>query len=307
MKKLDNRRLDYDAKSNALRKNKSPKPEAQEEVDHCRKKYEESTFALDRLMKQIDEMDVGLSVPLQSFVSLQQSYYEQSYSCFHSSASRKTTTSPFSMPMNMLKSSLKDNSVDAVDSSNFRETPPFGNDSGVFSKIEAQPTAPPILEDNMSKLSLSNDQINTEGSASRSDAPIKQVVALYDFTKEKGNDGELSIEKDQILDVMEFVNDDWLRGRNEEGQTGIFPASYVSDYLVTTSNMNGSTPFISIDASLKNNISLSPKSGLEKLNAFHPPSKNVGQSKASCGDCSCSDFSPNVFKKGQCNNCFHYH
>ncbi|RUP23581.1 hypothetical protein BC936DRAFT_138983 [Jimgerdemannia flammicorona] len=27
----------------------------------------------------------------------------------------------------------------------------------------------------------------------------------------------------------------------------------------------------------------------------------------SCGECGCDDFSPNLFKKGQCNNCFHKH
>ena len=26
-----------------------------------------------------------------------------------------------------------------------------------------------------------------------------------------------------------------------------------------------------------------------------------------CGSCKCDDYSPNVFKKGHCNNCFHQH
>lgn len=34
-----------------------------------------------------------------------------------------------------------------------------------------------------------------------------------------------------------------------------------------------------------------------------PPSSSIGP----CSQCGCTEFSPNVFKKGSCNNCFHKH
>ncbi|KAI9596373.1 hypothetical protein BDF19DRAFT_412946 [Syncephalis fuscata] len=44
-----------------------------------------------------------------------------------------------------------------------------------------------------------------------------------------------------------------------------------------------------------------PASVMDALNG--PPSSAVGP----CGECGCNEFSPNVFKKGSCNNCFHKH
>ena len=44
-----------------------------------------------------------------------------------------------------------------------------------------------------------------------------------------------------------------------------------------------------------------------------PPEKTAGDAKAEdnvpkgCNACDCNDFEPNAFKKGKCNNCFHFH
>jgi hypothetical protein len=38
-----------------------------------------------------------------------------------------------------------------------------------------------------------------------------------------------------------------------------------------------------------------------------PSPKTGTQQMVDCQQCGCDDFSVNLFKKGQCNNCFHKH
>jgi len=57
-KKLENRRLDYDAKQNKLSKSKKEKPALEEEVRACQYKYEETYNDLIALMSRFGEREV---------------------------------------------------------------------------------------------------------------------------------------------------------------------------------------------------------------------------------------------------------
>lgn len=118
---------------------------------------------------------------------------------------------------------------------------------------------------------------------------ICQVQAIYDFDME--NEGELTIKKGDLINVLQHVDSGWWMGRNERsGMEGIFPANYVS----TPSAETGS------------------KSCKTKIGApAMKPSKSMPEistaSTSACHECGCSEFSADVFKPKKCNNCFHIH
>lgn len=56
--KLENRRLDYDAKLNRLQKSKKEDPILEEEMRIAHKKYEESLAAAEDLMLSLNEREV---------------------------------------------------------------------------------------------------------------------------------------------------------------------------------------------------------------------------------------------------------
>lgn len=58
-KKLENRRLDYDAKRNKLNKSKKEKPQLEEEVRACQFKYEETHNDMLNLMSHFGEREVS--------------------------------------------------------------------------------------------------------------------------------------------------------------------------------------------------------------------------------------------------------
>ena len=58
-KKLENRRLDYDAKLNKFNKSKKEKPGLEEEMKTAQKKYNETLADLESLMSTFAEREVG--------------------------------------------------------------------------------------------------------------------------------------------------------------------------------------------------------------------------------------------------------
>lgn len=50
-----------------------------------------------------------------------------------------------------------------------------------------------------------------------------EVLYEYDGTEKD----DLTIKPGQIIGIIEFVNQDWWRGKNDDGEQGIFPSNYV--------------------------------------------------------------------------------
>lgn len=61
----------------------------------------------------------------------------------------------------------------------------------------------------------------------------KQAVAEYDY--EKDEDNEIGFTEGETITAIEFVDEDWWKGTNSKGETGLFPASYVSIVEVSSS------------------------------------------------------------------------
>lgn len=66
-KKLENRRLDYDAKQNKLNKSKKEKPALEEETKAAHYKYEETYNDLISLMSRFGEREVSTHIDLANF------------------------------------------------------------------------------------------------------------------------------------------------------------------------------------------------------------------------------------------------
>jgi BAR domain len=62
-KKLNNRRLDYDAKLNKMQKNKRDKPEYEEDTKAAHLKYQETLSDLTQLMHVLNEREVTKTDP----------------------------------------------------------------------------------------------------------------------------------------------------------------------------------------------------------------------------------------------------
>lgn len=74
-KKLDNRRLDYDARQNKLSKSKKEKPALEEEVRACQFKYEETHNDMLGLMMRFGEREESLLGSLVEYAEIQAEYF----------------------------------------------------------------------------------------------------------------------------------------------------------------------------------------------------------------------------------------
>ncbi|CAG8532218.1 13156_t:CDS:10, partial [Dentiscutata heterogama] len=61
----------------------------------------------------------------------------------------------------------------------------------------------------------------------------KQNIAtvMYDYDAEE--EGEISLKEGTTITILEKTEDGWWRGKNEQGETGIFPSTYVTEIKTT--------------------------------------------------------------------------
>lgn len=168
-------------------------------------------------------------------------------------------------------------------------------------------------------------------------ASLYKVRALYEFQGE--NAGDLSFAKGEIISVIAQIDENWSEGEfvNDTGemQRGIFPTNYAEKVTnlpresangSASGNVNGSAsgaclPELSAET-LSQMKSVMPAGSISDITAAitgvklkasttkvfakkeaAPQTQAVG----ACGSCGCNEFSPNAFKPGQCNMCFHKH
>ena len=89
---------------------------------------------------------------------------------------------------------------------------------------------------------------------------MMQVIALYDFNAEPGDDSEeMSIKAGEVLTVIKTdIGDGWWRGRKLNGEEGLFPELYVEGIeevkTPTTVTPPRSTPSVSTSDSSQGKI-----------------------------------------------------
>lgn len=67
--------------------------------------------------------------------------------------------------------------------------------------------------------------VPTPAPAEESEEESSKAKALYDYEADESN--EISFKQDEILTNIEEEYEDWWRGTNEAGESGVFPANYV--------------------------------------------------------------------------------
>lgn len=60
--------------------------------------------------------------------------------------------------------------------------------------------------------------------------------AIYDF--KSNGPGVLSFKKDEIFHVSEKIDENWLMGKNDSGDTGLLPASYLEKQEVQVQRLS---------------------------------------------------------------------
>lgn len=186
-------------------------------------------------------------------------------------------------------------------------------------------------------------QPQTERSSQSKGPADEHVEALYDF--EAALDGEMAIRKGDIIRVTSKDDEGWWQGECADGRSGLFPANYVKACTEEASPGGIQARPTKADAPPNGKSSEqredgwgteqpAGKSGRPPSSTATPMRPSIGSltlsdktkstavkaalSKAHggsaivslatmCGECGCKEFSANVFKAGQCNNCFHRH
>ncbi|KAJ2864312.1 hypothetical protein GGI22_001752 [Coemansia erecta] len=106
--------------------------------------------------------------------------------------------------------------------------------------------------------------------------------------------GELPMEKGDIVEVTERIDDGWLKGKLvysasavQIGTSGLFPANYVED--------------------CKESDVPSPPSAAAASNIHQRSASVAASAPVKPCVCGCDDFVANQFQEGKCRTCFHHH
>ncbi|KAI8997625.1 hypothetical protein BDB01DRAFT_771772 [Pilobolus umbonatus] len=244
-RKLESRRLDYDAKLGRLQKSKKEKPEWEQEMQASKMKYEETEYDLVQKMASIQEFEDKHCDGLHTLLELQIEYFSQSLEELKRAKQDWEHDAPSinhvkSIKMTALSRTSSDDSANYDDhfhdSANTRaqriprknssETTsarrvPSRNNSGLSDRNESGPTriAPPILPRRQSQASS---------------PPKNQRKAIYDFAGD--NHDEISFQTGDIIQVIEEVDEGWWYGEIGS-RKGIFPVNYTEAVHTTPPSM----------------------------------------------------------------------
>ncbi|ORX73234.1 BAR-domain-containing protein [Linderina pennispora] len=145
---------------------------------------------------------------------------------------------------------------------------------------------------------------------------------IYAFNPDEG--GELALAVGDIVEVSERVDDGWWMGSivhsqvaSRLSQSGLFPANYTEDCqeadvpprLPSKASSPGlrtqADPFMSYNPPPAHRARTQPDHPHQP--AGHQRTNSQALAAAKPCACGCDDYSPNLFKKGNCTNCFHNH
>lgn len=82
-----------------------------------------------------------------------------------------------------------------------------------------------------SKESSVDKDLGKSASSTSDDKKKETVMAMFDYVAQQ--DDELSLNRGDILIVLEKIDADWWRGEMANGQQGLFPVNYIQPYTGT--------------------------------------------------------------------------
>ncbi|KAF9160402.1 hypothetical protein DFQ26_005543 [Actinomortierella ambigua] len=278
-KKLQSRRLDYDAKLSKVQKAKKEKPEWEEEMQAAKAKYEETREHVLAMMNQISESQDQHLFSLGTYYEAQLAYARKLVEILEAIPEDTFVQSPNGSRASLVnganggrKPSRQNSqepeddhrSVHSDDQASIHSTSrhpldraPSTND---IRRVHTASHVNSELSRSMSQLTPSAAQVRknsgsgggggggggrTNGSLvpplppSRAPArpPQKQVRALYSF--EATGEGELSIQKGDVIKIIEEIDEGWWEGELVDAHgvrhEGMFPSNYVEEIPISDS------------------------------------------------------------------------
>ncbi|KAJ1564466.1 hypothetical protein HK405_014803, partial [Cladochytrium tenue] len=229
--KLENRRLDYDAKANKVQKSKKESSSIEEDARAAQAKYEETLSDLSSRMVAINSAEADQLQELVAFVDSELTYHQRSVELLRllqedlSAVPRTETT----FRGNARRSQYQNSSDDTASvRSASRYAPPSGT-GGAVSRSSSSSNA---------GAGRSSSQDGFGRSAHTPPPPLptrepapppparKQVRVVFDFDAESSE--ELSIRKGDIINVTVEIDEGWWEGEltDGSGRSGMFPANY---------------------------------------------------------------------------------
>lgn len=117
-----------------------------------------------------------------------------------------------------------------------KEVKPQENDNGWEDDAEQEdeeeskptPAPAPVARSLPSRLTPSAPEPQPEQTPVVEPSTSKGNSAIAEYDYEKDEDNEIGFIEGEIIINIEFVDDDWWKGTNNNGDTGLFPASYVT-------------------------------------------------------------------------------
>ncbi|KAG0737027.1 hypothetical protein G6F62_009753 [Rhizopus arrhizus] len=232
-KKLESRRLDYDAKLARLQKSKKEKPELEQEMQAAKMKYEEAEYDVIQKLASLQEFEDEHCQALEQLLELQTQYLTRSLEIVKqvksnwgrgtpsvlSARQTKMTSvsrSELSVPRQASTDSLshlspRQPSTDSTSHLSPRLVPtPIARKLSFTQEEQPRNIPPPVLP------------------RKRSQSTLPKRKALYDFGA-TGPD-ELSFKTNDLIQVVEEVDEGWWLGELE-GRRGIFPVNYTEPVL----------------------------------------------------------------------------
>ncbi|KAJ3345683.1 hypothetical protein HDU91_007268, partial [Kappamyces sp. JEL0680] len=220
--KLENRRLDFDAKLNKVQKSKKENTALEEETRAAQAKYEETLEVMTQKMLELNSQDDAHHRSLLEFIDLQQKYFSE---CATILSGLKDQLADSRVPAPQQRISTMHSAVPISKISN-RSDPALRPDSrfGDASRTQTYGRSTP---DYTAAVPITNLALSSSPPRPMSVAKgnLKQAKVLFDFDAE--NENELTIRVGDIVDITEEIDAGWWVGTIQgTGQSGMFPSNY---------------------------------------------------------------------------------
>ncbi|KAJ1343946.1 hypothetical protein BSLG_001496 [Batrachochytrium salamandrivorans] len=257
-KKLENRRLDFDAKLNKVHKTKKESPELEEETRACQAKYEETLTLLTEKMIELNTDSVNDLQDLLTMVDAELAYHEKattllsdlkhSLSEYVNSILQLEYVGYYLLSISELFVLLfnpvilaflvklvrtlsfrytRENSVRSNSSMNADSDRKVNLNGGYMLPGMAKHTDPETtIVAGVSNVPMSPSSMRKPRPPSTAKPPIKRVKVLFDFDSE--DPGELTIRIGDIVNVIAEIDEGWWKGEvaDGSGRSGMFPSNY---------------------------------------------------------------------------------
>ncbi|CAG8457346.1 15836_t:CDS:2 [Funneliformis mosseae] len=256
-RKLESRRLDYDAKLSKVQKSKKEKPELEEEMRAAKEKYEVVMEDINNKMHTLNESEDQYLQELTSFLDAQLEYFKTGHEILENIKKEWPTTRRKRVPVRSSTldstNSNSDGGGDHTSENDDSSAHSYSNYSR--SRHNSKRTSKLVKSESSNSLNvpsgLSRNKSASSGSSVRSievkkpaaTSQIKQVRAIFSYEGE-GED-ELAIEEGDTITVLEEAEGWWIGEIiNTDGtkRSGMFPANYTEEITESPPKMPPQMP-----------------------------------------------------------------